>query len=163
METYRMIDKKLLFVASAFALAVPAAASAQVAADTGATVNNQATTNTAADPGQAPADSSAQAADQAATGTQANAAADAGPVVPATAADVQAGATIRDPKGGTVGTVESVSPQGIVVATGKSRVQLPLTSFGKNNAGLIISVTRDELDAQAAAAAAQAQTSTSAQ
>jgi hypothetical protein len=36
-----------------------------------------------------------------------------------------------------------------VVSTGKVRAKLPLTSFGKNNLGLVISLTQAQLEAAA--------------
>ena len=38
---------------------------------------------------------------------------------------------------------------GAVVSTGKARAEIPLTSFGKNDKGLVVSVTKADLDAQA--------------
>ena len=53
-----------------------------------------------------------------------------------------------------VGTIESVDATGAVVATGTARAKLPLTSFGRNNQGLVISLTRAQLEAAAQQAAA---------
>jgi len=68
----------------------------------------------------------------------------------ATPADVKAGVMVHDQTGAMVGTVESVDAKGAVVATGKSRVQIPVASFGKNDKGLVLGTTKAELDAQAA-------------
>jgi hypothetical protein len=35
------------------------------------------------------------------------------------------------------------------VNTGKARAEIPLTSFGKNDSGLVISVTKAEIEAKA--------------
>jgi hypothetical protein len=100
----------------------------------------------------APADPEQEAAQQTEEAdTSATAEAEAGPVTAATAADVRAGIEVRDTKGGLVGTVESVDAEGAVVATGNVRAKLPFRSFGKNNLGLVISLTRAQLEAQAAA------------
>lgn len=107
-------------------------------------------------PADAPAASDAPAA--ADTTAQPAPAADAGAIVAATAADFSAGATVRDPQGGEVGTVESSTATDAIVATGINRVQLPLSSFGKNNNGLVLGLTKAQLDAQAAAAAPQTAT-----
>jgi len=143
-----MIDKKLL---------VAALVSAGIAVPAGAQVATNVNVGVKADAGQVAgtvADTVNKAVDAAGeTAATAQAAVDPGPVVPATAADVKADVKVYDPKGGLVGSVEEVNAEGAIVATGKSRVQLPTASFGKNNLGLVISVTRDELDAQAAAAA----------
>jgi hypothetical protein len=77
-----------------------------------------------------------------------------GRVVPATAADVTAGAAVLDPAGDAVGSVVSVSDNGAVVSTGSVRVTIPLPSFGKSDRGLVIGATRAEVEAQAAAARA---------
>ena len=90
---------------------------------------------------------------QAQANSAATAQAAAGPVTPVTAADVRAGLAVVDTQGGAVGTIESVDAEGAVVATGEVRAKLPLTSFGKNNLGLVISMTKAQLEA-----AAQAQT-----
>lgn len=74
-----------------------------------------------------------------------------GSIVAATRSDFRAGAEVRDPEGGLVGTVESVDDDGAVVSTGSVRAKLPFGSFGKNDRGLVISLSRAELEAAAAA------------
>jgi hypothetical protein len=74
-------------------------------------------------------------------------------VTTATAADVKAGVPVFDQKGALVGKIESVSSKGAVVSTGKARAVVPVTSFGKNDKGLIISMTKAELDAASAKSA----------
>ena len=111
---------------------------------------------------QQPVAAAAQAGAQTQTQTQqqpapapaaAEAQAQAGATTVATAADVQAGVQVRDQTGGMVGTIESVDATGAVVATGTARAKLPLTSFGRNNQGLVISLTRAQLEAAAQQAA----------
>jgi hypothetical protein len=80
----------------------------------------------------------------------ADSAASIGPVQVAAKEDIKAGATVIDQKGGSVGTIESVSAEGAVIATGKARVQIPLGSFGKSASGLVIGMTKTELEAAAA-------------
>jgi hypothetical protein len=80
----------------------------------------------------------------------ANAASPIGPVQLAAKEDITAGATVIDQQGGSVGTIESVSAEGAVIATGKARVQIPLGSFGKSASGLVIGMTKIELEAAAA-------------
>jgi hypothetical protein len=75
----------------------------------------------------------------------------AGPVVAATAADLRAGSAVHDQAGGLVGTIESADASGAVVATGTVRARLPLASFARNNQGVIIGMTRAQLEAAAAA------------
>ncbi|MGZ8313299.1 MAG: hypothetical protein ACXWU1_09315 [Allosphingosinicella sp.] len=119
-----------------------AGADAAVATST----DTSATTSTATD-------ATAVASDQAATSAQAGAPAQTGAVAVATAADLRTGTTVLDPQGGAVGTIESADATGAVVATGAVRARLPLASFGKNAQGLVISLTRAQLEA-----AAQSQT-----
>lgn len=76
---------------------------------------------------------------------------DASAIKAATADDVKKGVTVYDQKGGTVGTIESIDAKGAIVATGKVRVPIPVSSFAKNDKGLVISMTKAELDAQAPA------------
>ena len=162
---------KLLIAASFGLSAVPAAAQeaaveagAKAEAPAEAAAEAPAPSAEASVPGaEAPAASADQAnpaaeADSAATadtGTGADAAGqggpDAGEIVAATAADVRAGVSVLDPQGGVVGTVESVDAEGAVVSTGSVRARMPISSFGRNDRGLVISMTRSELEAAAAA------------
>ena len=73
------------------------------------------------------------------------------------------GATIMDSAGVTIGTVESVNPQAIVVTTGATKVALPPAAIGATAKGFQLSMTKAQLDAaqaqqqQAAAASLQSQ------
>ena len=124
--------------------AIPGTTSAPAQTQTTTTKN---TTTTPTDPATgaqtAPAESSATTTT---TTTQAAA------IEKATAADVVKGASVYDEKGGTVGTIESVSAKGAIVSTGKVRVPIPVASFAKNDKGLVISMTKAELEAKAPAA-----------
>ena len=71
----------------------------------------------------------------------------------ATAADVTAGAQVRDTAGAEVGTVESVDADSAIVSTGSVRADIPITSFGRNGQGLVLAMTRTQLEAAARAAA----------
>jgi hypothetical protein len=55
--------------------------------------------------------------------------------------------------GSKVGTIESVTSGGIIVTTGRARVQIPAASIGKNESGLMVGMTKAELEASAAKAA----------
>ena len=130
-----------------------AAAQAEVAAEAEAQASTEAaptpaqpTTPTAAETPAPPAAEASTTAD-ASTATTAQ----AGAVTAATAADLRAGIEVHDPAGALVGTVESVDAQGAVVATGNVRAKLPVASFGKNDHGLVISMTRTQLEAAARA------------
>jgi hypothetical protein len=69
----------------------------------------------------------------------------------ATTADVKAGVSVYDQSGALVGKVDSVDSDGAIVNTGKARAEIPLSSFGKNEKGLVVSVTKAELDSKAKA------------
>jgi uncharacterized protein involved in copper resistance len=77
----------------------------------------------------------------------ATAQAQAGAVTQATAADVKKGVSVYDPKGGLVGKIDSVSAKGAVLNTGTTRAVIPVASFGKNDKGLVVSMTKSEIDA----------------
>ena len=68
---------------------------------------------------------------------------------PATAADVKAGLSVYDQKGGVVGKISSVSGANAVIDTGTTRAQIPISSFAKSDKGLVISMTKSELEAAA--------------
>lgn len=67
------------------------------------------------------------------------------------------GATIYDSAGVSIGTVEQVTPQAVVVNTGAGRVSLPPTSIGPGPQGLRIALTKAQVDAAAQQAQAGAQ------
>ena len=67
----------------------------------------------------------------------------------ATAADVKAGVSVYDQKGKLVGTIDSVTADGAVVSTGKVKASIPVSSFAKGDNGLVISMTKAEIDAAA--------------
>ena len=72
-----------------------------------------------------------------------------GQVTLATEADIKSGVSVYDEKGGLVGKVESVSPKGAIVDTGDAKAEIALSSFGKNDQGLVVSVTKADIDAKA--------------
>lgn len=70
-------------------------------------------------------------------------------ITAATAADVKAGVEVYDQSGALVGKVDSVGANGAVVNTGKARAEIPVASFGKNDKGLVVSITKAEIDDKA--------------
>ena len=64
-------------------------------------------------------------------------------------ADVKAGATVFDSAGDTVGTIKSVSAKGAVLDTGKVKVTIPLTSLAKSEKGLLVGMSKAEIEAAA--------------
>lgn len=61
--------------------------------------------------------------------------------VAATAADIKVGAALRDVKGVPIGTISQVDPDGVIVATGTTRIKVPMMGFGKDNQGLLLNLT----------------------
>lgn len=119
------------------------------------TVPDEATAKTAVQPDQAqpaqtqPAQTQPTATDQTSATTSASADASASQVKAATAADVKSGVEVYDQKGGRVGKVESVSAKGAVINTGTARASIPVSSFAKNDKGLVLAMTKTELETAA--------------
>jgi hypothetical protein len=76
---------------------------------------------------------------------------------PAAPAEIVAGSPLSDSKGQPIGTVESVDAQGAIVASGTTRIRVPLESFGKNSKGLLLGITKAEFESLVAKATAQPQ------
>jgi hypothetical protein len=77
-------------------------------------------------------------------------AAPSGPVA-ALAADLTAGATVRDRNGVQIATVEGLEADGAIVKTGDRLAKLPLDAFGKDDAGLLLGITAAEFQTAIAA------------
>lgn len=97
------------------------------------------------------AGSTALAAPAFAQATPAPAAAAAPATAPA-AANVTAGATVVDTTGAPVGTIESVSGDNAVLSTGTVKAAIPVASFAKGANGLVIGITKADLEAKVQAA-----------
>lgn len=138
-------------IAGALALVIATTGFAQ--ATPPAQPDEPATTPQGTAPGQtqtAPGDASQQtppatapSGQPAAEQTQAN------QLAKATAADIKAGMSVYDEKGGLVGKVVSSDGKGVVVDTGNVKATIPLASFAKSDKGLVIGMTKDELEAAA--------------
>jgi hypothetical protein len=86
-------------------------------------------------------------------------AAKGGSPVLATAEDIKAGAQVRDVKGVSIGTIATLAsnevvadPSQTVIDTGHGKIGVPLSAFGKDAKGLMLSITAEkfnELVAQA--------------
>jgi hypothetical protein len=122
---------RLTILATA-AIALPAAAMAQ---------DMQPTTAAPATQPQSTAPTQADATAQTTTTTAATA--------PATKADVKAGASIFDTSGNSVGKIESVTAKGAVLNTGKVKVTVPISSLAKSDKGLVIAMTKTQIEAAA--------------
>ena len=82
-----------------------------------------------------------------------------GKAVPATPADIKAGAALRDIKGVPVGSIVSVDATQAIVATAQGQVGVPLVAFGKDDKGLLLGMTADKFIALVAQAHAKSQAS----
>ena len=69
------------------------------------------------------------------------------------AAKIAAGATVSDQAGGAVGTIKSIEGEFALLDTSKVQVKLPLTAFAVKGDGLIVGMTKAQIEAAAAAAA----------
>jgi len=67
----------------------------------------------------------------------------------ATAADVKRGVSVYDQNGASVGKIESVSGKDAVVSTGTTRASIPISSFAKNDKGLVIGMSKADIEAAA--------------
>lgn len=73
----------------------------------------------------------------------------AGQLAPATRTDIKAGTSVYDQNGAVVGKVESVSARGAVISTGTTRATIPVSSFAKGDKGLVIGLSKADIDATA--------------
>jgi len=76
---------------------------------------------------------------------------------PAAAATVNVtqGAAVMDAKGGAVGTISSVNGDIAVIDTGAVKASVPTSSFAQSDKGLLLGMTKAELEAAAQGASAQ--------
>ena len=79
--------------------------------------------------------------------------------VPATAADIKPGASLRDIKGVKIGTIDSVDANQAIVDTGATKIGVPLIAFGKDDQGLLLGMTADKFNELVAKAHAKSQAS----
>jgi hypothetical protein len=92
---------------------------------------------------------------------QSAAPASAAPATQQAAVAPTVGAKVYGPDGVEAGTVEKVDAANAVVNTGTKRATLPLAAFGKNEKGLLISMSKAQLEAAVAAAETKTATTTS--
>ncbi len=76
---------------------------------------------------------------------------------------VRVGAQVVDANGQPVGTIASVTGDLVVVDTGTNKASLPASAFGTGDKGLVIGMSRAELDAAVVEARTKAQTQLRAQ
>jgi hypothetical protein len=87
-----------------------------------------------------------------------------GSVGPATAADIKPGEPVRDVKGVPLGTIAVLAPNEVaadasqpVIDTGKAKIGVPLIAFGKDDKGLLLSITAEKFSQLVAQAQAGSQ------
>lgn len=66
-----------------------------------------------------------------------------------TSAEVAAGASVYDPQGGLVGTIEAVEAGQAILSTGSTKVRVPVSSFARGSQGVTIAMTKQEVEAAA--------------
>ena len=71
---------------------------------------------------------------------------------PASAPSVTAGATVSDASGGAVGTVTQVANGNATIDTGTVKAAVPVTSFAQGTSGLVLGMTKAQLEAAVAGA-----------
>lgn len=64
----------------------------------------------------------------------------------AASASAKAGDTVYDSAGEVVGTVESVAEPNFVISTGTSKATIPLSALGSGPKGLVIGMTKTQLE-----------------
>lgn len=140
------MQSKTLFLATALAMLPAGAAFAQSAATQ--TPGTEQAAPPAATPGSAPSSATPDTAAAPTSGSPAaSASADTTATAAATRADLKTGTAVYDSAGATVGTIQSVTATGAVVASGKLRAEIPAASFAKNSRGLVIGITKAEFEA----------------
>ena len=75
--------------------------------------------------------------------------------VPATASDIKVGAAVRDINGVAIGTIVALEGDQAVVATGQTKIGVPLIAFGKDKKGLLLAMTAEKFGQLVAAAHAK--------
>jgi hypothetical protein len=93
----------------------------------------------------------------AASAVEGTATAQAPAATPATAADVKAGAAVRDNKGVQVATMVELQGTNVVLDTGQTKIAVPMTFLAKDSQGLMLTITADQFNAAIAKAHARAE------
>jgi hypothetical protein len=77
--------------------------------------------------------------------------------IPATAADVKAGAEVRDNKGVQVAKIVEMQGANVVLDTGQAKVAIPMTFLVKDSQGVMLNITADQFNGAIAKAHARAE------
>ena len=65
-----------------------------------------------------------------------------GKAVAAKAEDLKAGSPLRDKDGVPIGAVSAVDAEGVIVDTGTTKIRVPAEAFGKDDAGLLLGISK---------------------
>jgi hypothetical protein len=65
-----------------------------------------------------------------------------GKAVAAKPADLKPGSALRDKDGAPIGAVASVDAEGVIVDTGTTKIRVPAEAFGKDDAGLLLGISK---------------------
>jgi hypothetical protein len=57
-----------------------------------------------------------------------------------------AGAMVSDNSGAEIAKIETVEPDGVVVATATGKVKIPADAFGHNKAGLLLGMSKAQFE-----------------
>ena len=131
----------------------PSEATQQNPAATSTTTTQSTSTTAAGTPDEAttsaPAVAGPNSATTSTTSTESTAPDKSAATAAATAADVKAGVSVYDKDGGLIGKIDSVSGKNAIVSTGKVKASIPISSFAKNDKGLVLAMTKAEIEAAA--------------
>jgi NAD kinase len=65
---------------------------------------------------------------------------------PASTKERTSGATVNDKTGIAMATIVSVGADGVILATVTGKVKIPADAFGRNDAGLLLDMTKGDFD-----------------
>jgi hypothetical protein len=83
--------------------------------------------------------------------------------VPATAADIKAGAQVRDSKGVPVAKIVEMQGANVVLDTGQTKIGVPMNLLAKDSQGVMLTITADQFNGAIAKAHARAEAAKAAQ
>jgi hypothetical protein len=83
--------------------------------------------------------------------------------IPASAADMNPGAKVRDSKGVQVATIVEMQDANVVLDTGQTKIAVPLNLFAKDSQGLMLTITADQFNGAIGKAHARAEAAKAAQ
>jgi len=82
---------------------------------------------------------------------------------PAAAADIKAGAQVRDSKGVQVAKIVEMQGANVVLDTGQTKIGVPLNLLAKDSQGLMLTITADQFNGAIAKAHARSEAAKAAQ